>query len=104
MRTFALATAILSALPLFARASTSPEKAQAVRNALTNVDKINALEDGDFVFDFKDPSLKSTSGAGGKLISANVGNFAALVGNGLALSTLTRRAVRFACTDPISLV
>ncbi|KAH7102430.1 RmlC-like cupin [Auriculariales sp. MPI-PUGE-AT-0066] len=86
MKAFALTAAVLSTLPVFSNAATSPEKAQAVRNALTNVDKINVLEDGDFVFDFKDTSLKATSGAGGKLVSANVGNFAALVGNGLALT------------------
>lgn len=86
MKTLALTSALLSTLPLFVRGATTPAKAAAVRNAITNVEKINALEDSDFVFDFTDPALKAVKGAGGKLVSANVGNFAALVGNGLAMT------------------
>lgn len=86
MKTFAFTSTLLSALPLLARAATTPDRAAAVRNAITHVDKINALTDEEFVFDFKDPNLKKTTGAGGTLTSANVGNFAALVGNGLALT------------------
>lgn len=86
MKSFAFIPAVLSALPLLAKAATIPEKVQAVRNAVTHVDKINALEDNDFAFDFKNPDLKKTSGAGGYSISANIGNFAGLVESGLALT------------------
>jgi len=87
MKAFALASTVLASLPLFATAANDQgAKAQAVRDAITGVQKINALEDKDFVFDFTDPAITPVKGDGGKLISANVGNFAALVGQGLAMT------------------
>ncbi|KAJ7131943.1 RmlC-like cupin domain-containing protein [Mycena filopes] len=58
-----------------------------LRDAPTAVDRVALLpNDSQFVFNFFDPALKATTGAGGKVITANAGNFPAVVGNGAAMA------------------
>lgn len=54
----------------------------------TEVDRVNLLNDTDFVFDFFDPAPSSvtSSGADGIIVTARRDTFPALVGNGLAMS------------------
>lgn len=86
MRAVALST-ILSTLPLAIHATSTADKAAALHNAFTQVERINILaDDSDFVFSFTDPKNKVTKGAGGTLTSANAANFPALIGNGMALT------------------
>ncbi|KAI9001036.1 RmlC-like cupin [Trametes punicea] len=77
----ALATGVL------AQSSVSPiaAKVAALRDAATQVDRINILsQDSDFVFNFL--TSKATTGAGGSAVGATVENFPALVDNGLAMT------------------
>ncbi|EJD38329.1 RmlC-like cupin [Auricularia subglabra TFB-10046 SS5] len=86
MRAVTLST-ILSTLPLAIHATSTADKAAALHNAFTQVERISILaDDSDFVFSFTDPKNKATKGAGGSLIAANAANFPALIGNGMALT------------------
>ncbi|KAJ7235626.1 RmlC-like cupin domain-containing protein [Mycena haematopus] len=58
-----------------------------LRDAATAVDRVNDLpNDSQFVFDFFNPPAGVTTGAGGKVILANVASFPAVVGNGAAMA------------------
>ncbi|KAJ7288812.1 RmlC-like cupin [Mycena rebaudengoi] len=58
-----------------------------LRLAPTAADRINLLpDDKQFAFNFFDPSLKATVGAGGRIVTANVATFPAVVGNGGAMA------------------
>ncbi|KAL7282395.1 RmlC-like cupin [Trametes coccinea BRFM310] len=85
-----ISTSLLSlalATGALAQASISPimAKVAALRDAPTQVDRINILnQDSDFVFNFL--AGKATTGAGGSAVGATVENFPALVNNGLAMT------------------
>jgi hypothetical protein len=51
-----------------------------------------------FAFNFFDPSLKATVGAGGRIVTANVATFPAVVGNGGAMGEKTVLHVRHPLT------
>lgn len=88
MRSLLIASA-LAALPLSLAALTADQAAQVwaqLAVAPTEVDRINILSnDGDFVFNFLDPTATRTTGAGGFIVSANAGTFPATFGNGMAM-------------------
>ncbi|KAF7329431.1 RmlC-like cupin [Mycena kentingensis (nom. inval.)] len=90
---FARNALLVFAAVAYASAAAVLDKAQEaalvekIRLAPTAVDQINALPDDEqFKFDFFDPKLPSTNGAGGKIVTANAGNFPAVVGRGSAMA------------------
>jgi len=52
----------------------------------TQVARIAALNDSDFVFNFIDPTAERTTGAGGFIVAANAATFPALFGHGMAMT------------------
>jgi oxalate decarboxylase/phosphoglucose isomerase-like protein (cupin superfamily) len=52
----------------------------------TQVSRINALNDSQFVFNFIDPTAERTTGAGGFIVAANAATMPALYGHGMALT------------------
>jgi len=69
-------------------APTNDQSVALLITAATNVDRINMLNDADFVFDFFHPPNGSitASGPDGHIVTARRDTFPALVSNGLALS------------------
>ena len=70
---------------VFARAAVAELVAQ-LRGEPTQVDRIRALNDTQYVFDFLKPSSGATTGAGGHIVAASSENFPAVVGNGVAMT------------------
>lgn len=64
--------------------STAAAKLQALKDAATEVAKIEALEDSDFVFNFNNATI--TKGNDGDTVAANVANFPVLLGEGLSMT------------------
>lgn len=69
-------------------APTNEQSVALLLTAATEVDRINLLNDTDFVFDFFNPAPDSitASGLDGHIVTAKRDTFPALVGSGLALS------------------
>ena len=60
-----------------------------LREAPTEVDRLNLVSNEQFLFDFVNPngSVGVTTGAGGHTVAATSENFAAVIGNGVSMST-----------------
>lgn len=104
MKSIAASSAALLLASSFVRADTAnAEKVQALRLAPTEVDRLNLLEDNQvlipthflipsaknhqqFVFDFLNPPSGVVTGAGGHTVEASSANFAAVIGNGVAMT------------------
>ena len=69
----------------FAQASVAELVAQ-LRGAPTQVDRIRALNDSQYTFDFLNPPSGVTTGAGGHTVAASSENFPAVIGNGVAMT------------------
>ncbi|KAJ6520810.1 RmlC-like cupin domain-containing protein [Mycena vulgaris] len=67
-------------------AAVDPDLPGKLRLAPTAVDRINLLDDSQFVFNFFDPTAKATAGKGGRVVTANAATFPAVVGNGAAMA------------------
>lgn len=57
-----------------------------LRQAPTQVDRINLLSDADYLFDFLNPPSGVTTGSGGHTVASSSENFPAVVGNGVSMS------------------
>jgi len=85
MKSLSVASLLLSAAIVGAQATDGPTTQQKLKNAITASERINILDkNSDFVFDFK--TANATKGAGGRTVSANIANFPALFGGGLAMT------------------
>ncbi|KAJ6509761.1 hypothetical protein DFH09DRAFT_1198766 [Mycena vulgaris] len=60
-------------------AAVDPDLPGKLRLAPTAVDRINLLDDSQFVFNFFDPTAKATAGKGGRVVTANAATFPAVV-------------------------
>ncbi|EMD33398.1 hypothetical protein CERSUDRAFT_126144 [Gelatoporia subvermispora B] len=57
-----------------------------LRDAATAVNRLNLLQDGDFVFNFLNATTGVTTGAAGHTVAASSSNFPALINNGVAMT------------------
>ena len=59
-----------------------------LRQAPTEVDRLNLVSNEQFIFDFVNPNttVGVTNGAGGHTVAATSENFPAVVGNGVSMS------------------
>ncbi|KAI0069312.1 RmlC-like cupin [Artomyces pyxidatus] len=85
----------LAFISTFALGCTSAVKAQApsvaqlvasLRQAPTEVDRMNLLQDSDLLFNFLAPPSGVTTGSGGHTVAATSGNFPGVVGNGVSMT------------------
>ena len=84
----AIASVALLALAGSSYAQSSvAELVSELRQAPTQVDRIRALNDSDYLFNFLAPPSGVTTGAGGHTVAATSENFAAVIGNGVSMST-----------------
>jgi len=87
-----LAIVLLAAFPLvYSAPLVTPSEAATVSELITangQAERINMLNDSDFVFDFfhPRPGAVSSSGPDGHIIAAKLDNFPVLVGEGIAMS------------------
>jgi len=87
-----LAIVLLAAFPLvYSAPVVTPSEAATVSELITangQAERINMLNDSDFVFDFfhPRPGAVSSSGPDGHIIAAKLDNFPVLVGEGIAMS------------------
>jgi oxalate decarboxylase/phosphoglucose isomerase-like protein (cupin superfamily) len=79
------ALAFLALLPAAFAQTVDADLVAKLRAAPTQPDRIRLLRDDQFVFSFLN-GVGVSSGAGGRTISANSGNFPALIGNGVAMT------------------
>jgi len=57
-----------------------------LRLAPTEIDRLNILNDSNFVFNFLNPAHHTVSGAGGSIVEAFSGNFPAVIGENMAMA------------------
>ena len=72
-----------------------------LREAPTEVDRLNLVPNEQFLFDFVNPNttVGVTNGAGGHTVAATSENFPAVVGNGVSMSTFSRYRFTFFSSD-----
>ena len=63
-----------------------------LRQAPTEVDRLNLVSNEQFIFDFVNPNstVGVTNGAGGHTVAATSANFPAIIGNGVSMSMYCR--------------
>ena len=84
---YASAGALIFALESSAAAQSSVAALVAqLRDAPTQVDRIDLLSDTDYLFDFLNPPSGVTTGSGGHTVATSAGNFPGSVGNGVSMS------------------
>jgi len=71
---------------LTAALSTSAQDVASLRDAPTEVARINLLSDQNFVFDFLGAKAKSAEGAAGVVVTAAAANFPALTGEAISMA------------------
>ena len=72
-----------------------------LREAPTEVDRLNLVSNEQFLFDFVNPNttVGVTNGAGGHTVAATSENFPAVVGNGVSMSTFSQYRFTFFKSD-----
>ncbi|KAJ7116726.1 hypothetical protein C8R44DRAFT_983695 [Mycena epipterygia] len=82
----ALAAALRVAADPAADKAAESDLVGKLRLAPVATDRIALLSDDEFAFDFFDPAAAATVGKGGKIVTANVATFPAVVGTGSAMA------------------
>lgn len=70
-----------------------------LRQAPTQVDRLNLVSNEQLLFDFVNPNttVGVTNGAGGHTVAATSENFPAVVGNGVSMSTYLMQQLEISC-------